>query len=374
MTTTTDAEDVDQLRSVLREFLAARASSERVRTIAESPEPFDADLWQQMVEELGLPGLAVPEECGGGGFDGTVQLAVFEELGASLACVPYLSTVGLAIPALLASPANAIRNDLLAGLASGEKTATVALTPTDGAPSAYTHGVTARADDQTGDAVHLDGRKGFVVDGDSADLILVPARAGDDVCLYVVEREAAGLARTPMRTLDLTRPMSMLEFASTPARRVSDTDATVIVDAALDVANAMVAAEQLGGAQRCLDMAVQYAAIREQFGRPIGSFQAIKHKCADMLVAVESARSAVDHLAQVLRGDTARLSTSAPLAKAYCSDAYVFVAGENVQVHGGIGFTWEHDAHMYLRRAHSSAILNGDSSFQRGVLADRLGF
>ncbi|WP_111510824.1 acyl-CoA dehydrogenase family protein [Mycobacterium kyogaense] len=370
MTITTSTDDVNELKSVLRDFLTATASSEHVRRTIETADGFDATLWGRMVNELGLPGLAVPEDYGGGGYDASVQLAVFEELGRSLACVPYLSTVGLAIPALLACAASPVRSELLHRLAAGEITAAVAHTATDGTPS----GVTAKAENPDSDRAVLHGETSFVIDGASADVVLVAAHDGAELQLYVVDASSAGVSRKPMRVLDQTRPMAHIVFNATPARRISVGDAGAVLDVAVDEANAMIAAEQLGGAARCLDMAVEYAKIRQQFGRPIGSFQAVKHKCADMLVAVESARSAVDHLAAVLRYDPSALHTAAPLAKAFCSEAYTFVAGENIQVHGGIGFTWEHDAHLYFRRAHSTAILHGDSAFQRRTLADRLKF
>ena len=176
-----------------------------------------------------------------------------------------------------------------------------------------------------------------------------------------------------MRTLDLTRRMAALDFHDTPARAVAD-NGRAVLETLLDFANAALAAEQLGGAQRCLEMSVEYAGMRQQFGRPIGSFQAIKHRCADMLLAVESARSAVHHLSEVIAGEPNEIPVAATLAKAYCSDAYMYVAAENLHIHGGMGFTWEHDAHLYFRRAQSSAVLHGDSTHHRRVLADRLGF
>jgi alkylation response protein AidB-like acyl-CoA dehydrogenase len=374
MTTTTTTEDIDELKSVLRGFLSSHCPSTRVREIADSTDAVDWSLWQRMVDELALPGLAIPEEFGGGGYDASVQLAVFEELGRALACVPYLSTVGMAIPALLASGTGATRSSLLTGIAAGTTTATAAFLETDAEPATSACQVTVVASDADPDEVKLNGEKCFVIDGCVADIILVVAQGTRGVRLYVVDASADGLTRSPMSTLDLTRGMARVEFADTPARLVGNVDGRAIVRATTDFANAAIAAEQLGGAERCLEASVEYATIREQFGRPIGSFQAIKHKCADMLLAVECARSAIYHLAEVLREDPDGLMISAPMAKAYCSDAYAFVAAENLHIHGGMGFTWEHDAHLYLRRAQSTAIINGDSGFQRRVLADRLHF
>jgi alkylation response protein AidB-like acyl-CoA dehydrogenase len=373
MTTTATAEDVDELRSVLRDFLSSQSSSVRVRQVAESADGFDRGLWQRMIDELALPGLAVPIDFGGGGYDGSVQLGVFEELGRCLACVPYLSTVALAIPALLASTDSDVRTELLSALATGARTAAVAFLDADGQFGSPAGHLSARPGDDS-HTVTLSGQKSFVVEGCTADVILVPALGDQGVRLYAVDAAADGLTRSPMTTLDLTRPMAKFDFTDAPARLVSDQDASAVIDRMLDFANAATAAEQLGGAQRCLEMSVDFALLREQFGRPIGSFQAIKHKCADMLVAVESARSAVHHLGEVLRTKPADLAIAAPLAKAFCSDAYTFVAAENLHIQGGMGFTWEHDAHLYFRRAQSTAILHGDSGFQRRVLADRLGF
>lgn len=373
MTTTITTEDIDELKAVLRDFLNTHCPSTRVREVAESANAVDRPLWQRMVDELALPGLAIPDEFGGGGYDASVQLAVFEQLGRSLACVPYLSTVGMAIPALLTSGAGTARNSLLTQIAAGTTTATVAFQEVDADPALSACQVTAVAGADP-EAVTVNGEKYFVIDGCVADVILVVAQAARGVRLYAVEASADGLTRSPMSTLDLTRGMAKLEFADTPARLIGEVDGRVIVGAMLDFANGAIAAEQLGGAARCLEMSVEYATIREQFGRPIGGFQAIKHKCADMLLAVECARSAVYHLAEVLREDPDGLMVAAPMAKAYCSDAYAFVAAENLHIHGGMGFTWEHDAHLYLRRAQSTAIINGDSGFQRRMLADRLHF
>ncbi len=365
MTTSITNEDVDDLRTVLRDFLETLSDSARVREVMGTGTGIDDTLWRRMADELGLPGLAVPQAYGGEGYDFAVHLAVFEELGRSLACVPYLSTVGLAIPALLASGNATLQEGLLPSLAVGTTTATVAFVEADGDWSVPECRLIA---DRT--SMTLTGRKSFVLDGCSADVVFV--LAADDG-LYVVDGTAPGLVRTPMRTLDATRRMATLEFDDTPARLLTGYGRSVL-GYALDSANAALAAEQLGGAQRCMEMSVEYAGLRKQFGRPIGSFQAIKHKCADMLLAVESARSAVLHLGEVITDGQSEMPVAATLAKAYCSDAYLQVAAENIHIHGGMGFTWEHDAHLYFRRAHSSAQLHGDSTYQRRLLADLLKF
>jgi alkylation response protein AidB-like acyl-CoA dehydrogenase len=374
MTTTITTEDVEDLRTVLRDLLESLSDSMRVRAVMETDTGIDDALWRRVADELGLPALAVPEVYGGAGYGNAIQLAVFEEFGGALACVPYLSTVGLAIPALLASGDTMMQEELLPALAAGTKTATVAFVELGGDWSVAECRLLARPQGDPNN-VALTGQKYFVLDGCTADLLLVLASSPFGIGLYAVEGTATGLTRTPMPTLDLTRRMASLDFHGTPARLVAGHDCgRRILGETLDHANAAIAAEQLGGALRCLDMSVEYACVRSQFGRPIGGFQAIKHKCADMLLAVESARSAVHHLGEVLTSEPDELPVAATLAKAYCSDAYLYVAAENIHIHGGMGFTWEHDAHLYFRRAQSMALLHGDSSYQRRVLADRLGF
>ena len=192
--------------------------------------------------------------------------------------------------------------------------------------------------------------------------------------LFAVEGSAPGLVRTPLATMDQTRKQARLEFSSTPARLIGQEGAAgPVVQHTLDLAAVALAAEQVGGAQRCLDMAVDYAKTRIQFGRPIGSFQAIKHKCADMLLEVESAKSAAYYGGWAAAEDSDELPVVASLAKSYCSEAYFHAASENIQIHGGIGFTWEHDAHLYFKRAKSSELLLGDPSYHRELLAQRIG-
>jgi alkylation response protein AidB-like acyl-CoA dehydrogenase len=220
----------------------------------------------------------------------------------------------------------------------------------------------------------LDGRKSFVLDGHTANLILVVARTGDSLSLFAVPADANGLTRTALPTLDQTRKLARLDFAAVPATLIGSVgDGAAVLSRTLDVAAIAQAAEQLGGAQRALDMAVEYAKVRYQFGRPIGSFQAIKHRCADLLLEVESLRSAVQYAAAAVAEDSAEVPVVASLVKAYASDVYFHVAAENIQIHGGIGFTWEHDAHLYFKRAKASELFLGDASYHREHLAARIG-
>ncbi|MBV8296031.1 MAG: acyl-CoA dehydrogenase, partial [Acidimicrobiia bacterium] len=254
---------------------------------------------------------------------------------------------------------------------SGETIATLAMTEDNGRWDA--EGITAAAT-KAGDGHRIDGHKMFVLDGHTANLIIVAAKTGDSVSLFTVAGDAEGLTRTPLATMDQTRKQARLEFSGTPAKLLgTEGEGWPVLSRVLDLAAVALAAEQVGGAQRCLDMSVDYAKVRVQFGRPIGSFQAIKHKCADMLLEVESAKSAAYYAGWAAAELNDELPTVASLAKAYCSDAYFHAAAENIQIHGGIGFTWEHDAHLYFKRAKSSQLLLGDPTYHRELLAQRIG-
>ncbi len=361
----------EELRASVRRFLADRAPISAVRSLMETTDGLDRDVWQQAGEQLGLQGIAIPEEYGGAGFSFAEQAIVLEELGAALYGGPYLSSAVLASTALLASGDEAAKKAYLPGIASGELIATLAFTEEDGSwdPEAIRLSATS-----TSDGWRLDGRKSFVLDGHTAELIVVVARAGDELSLFAVAADAAGLTRTPLPTLDQTRKLARLDFESVPALHIGAPGAgTAVLARTLDVAAIAQAAEQLGGAQRALDMAVGYAKVRHQFGRPIGSFQAIKHRCADLLLEVESLRSAVQYAAAAVAEDSDEIPVVASLVKAYASDVYFHVAAENIQIHGGIGFTWEHDAHLYFKRAKASELFLGDATYHREHLATRIG-
>ena len=367
-----------ELRDSVRRFLAERAPLTRVRELMETADGIDPGVWRQASAQLGLPGIAVPEEYGGAGFSFAEQAIVLEELGAALFTGPYLASAVLAATALLASDDEEARKDLLPGIAAGETVATLAFTEDGGSWDPASIGLAAASDD-TG--WRLDGHKSFVLDGHTADLILAVAAAGTDgkLSLFAVNADnaatpAIGLTRHALPTLDQTRKLARLAFNGTPARLVGEPGAArAVLDRTLDVAAIALAAEQLGGAQRALDMAVAYAKVRQQFGRPIGSFQAIKHRCADLLLEVESLRSAVGYAAAAVAAGSTEVPVLAPLLKAYASEVYSHVAGENIQIHGGIGFTWEHDAHLYLKRAKASELFLGDASYHRDRLATRIG-
>ncbi len=365
------SEEQEELRRSVRRFLEDKSPTTEVRRLMETTEGFDPAVWEQMANQLGLQALAIPEEYGGVGFGYVELIVVFEEMGAALLCAPYFSTIALGANALLSSGDEAAKKDLLPGIASGETIATLALTEDSGRWD--TDGITLAAT-RSGDEWNLDGHKMFVIDGHTANLVLVAGRTENGVSLFAVDGGAAGMTPTPLATMDQTRKQARIEFASTPARLVGEEgSAAPVLSRTLDLAAVALAAEQVGGAQHCLDTAVEYAKTRIQFGRPIGSFQAIKHKCADMLLEVESAKSAAYYAGWAAAEDSEELPVVASLAKSYCSEAYFHAAAENIQIHGGIGFTWEHDAHLYFKRAKSSELMLGDPSYHRELLAQRIG-
>ena len=370
------SEEQEQLRDAVRKFLEAKSPESAVRELMETTEGYDPAVWKQMAQELGLQSLHIPEEYGGQGF-GFVELGiVLEEQGRALLCAPYFSTVVLAANAILNAGTDAQKQELLPGIASGETIATLAFTEPNGRWDAS--GITMEATPK-GDGVTLDGTKMFVLDGHTADLIVVVARTAgtsgeDGISFFTVSGDAEGLTRTPLATMDQTRKQAKLEFSGVAAQPLGEAGAGwAALSKTLDQAAVGLSNEMVGGAQFVLEESVQYAKDRVQFGRPIGSFQAIKHKCADMLLEVESAKSAAYYASWAAAEDNEELPVVASLAKAYCSDAYFHSAAENIQIHGGIGFTWEHNAHLYFKRAKSSEILLGDATYHRELLAQRIG-
>ncbi len=365
------SDEQEELRRSLRRFLEDKSPEPEVRRLMATESGMDRAVWAQMGEQLGLQGLAIPEEFGGSGFSYVELIIVFEEMGRALLPSPYFATVALAAATLLAGDDDAAKKQLLPGIASGETIATVALTEDSGRWDEG--GITLRAT-RAGGIYRLDGHKMFVPDGHLADLILVAARTEGGVSLLAVDGDASGLVRTALTTMDQTRKQARLDFSAAPARLIGvEGAAWSVVAKGLDLAAVALAAEQVGGAQRVLEMSVEYAKTRIQFGRPIGSFQAIKHKCADMLLAVESARSAAYYAGWAAAEDNDELPVMASLAKAYCSEAYFQAAAENIQIHGGIGFTWEHPAHLYFKRAKSSELFLGEPAYHRELLAQRIG-
>ncbi|CAB4803535.1 unannotated protein [freshwater metagenome] len=364
-------EEQEELRKTVRAFLDAKSAETDVRALMETTDGYDAAVWSQMGEQMGLQGLAIPEQYGGSGYSFVELGIVLEEMGRSLLCAPYYSTVVLAANTLLLSGDEAAKKAYLPGIAAGTTIATLAYTEPSGKWDES--GITATASG-SGSDFKITGTKSFVLDGHTAGLIIVAAKTGKGTSLFAVEGNAAGLTRTALSTMDQTRKQAKLELKDTPGKLIgTEGQGWSVLHKVLDLAAVGLAAEQVGGAQKVLDMAVEYAKVRVQFGRPIGSFQAIKHKCADMLLEVESAKSAAYYGMWCAAEMNEELPSVASLAKAYCSEAYFHATAENIQIHGGIGFTWEHPAHLYFKRAKSSELLFGDPTYHREQLAQRIG-
>ncbi len=365
------SDEQEELRRSVRRFLEDKSPISEVRRLMETEEGYDAGVWKTLADQLGLVGLAIPEEFGGSGFTSVEAGIVFEEMGRSLYCGPYFATAALAANAILQGGDEASKAAYLPGIAAGETIATLALTEEDGNWAIDSVLTSATFD---GNTWSLTGTKSYVIDAMVARLIVVAARTTVGISLFVVNAGAANMEITSIPTLDTTRKMARISFAGTPATLIGeDGGGAAALEVTLNLACVALAAEEVGGASKCLEMSVDYAKSRIQFGRPIGSFQAIKHKCADMLLEVESAKSAAYYAGWVASQDGDELEVAAPLAKAFCSDAYFGAAADTIQIHGGIGFTWEHDAHLYFKRAKASQLLFGDSSFHRERLAARVG-
>jgi len=335
----------------------------------ESPSGYDEQVWQQLAGEMGLPGIAVPEEFGGAGAGMRELAVVFEEMGASLLCSPFFATVALAVSALLTSGDRDAIGKLLPGFVDGSTTATLILNDALGPWNPESVTLTARP--ATGGFL-VDGDAPMVLDGHTADVVLLAARTEAGISLLAVESTAPGLQHERLASLDRTRRIARLRFDDVPATLIgTDGAGAAALARTSDLALVALGAEQVGAAQRCLDMAVDYAKNRIQFGRAIGSFQAVKHRCADMLVAVEGARSAAIHAAEVGDDpDSAELPIAASVAKMACSEALLQAAFDSMRIHGGIGFTWEHDAHLYMRRAKASQLMFGSPDMHAQRLAN----
>jgi alkylation response protein AidB-like acyl-CoA dehydrogenase len=361
------SQEHDELRQVVREFLMQRSPSREVRRLMEAGEGRDDETWAMLTGQVGLSGIAVPARYGGAGY-GPVELGiVLEEMGRALLVAPYFSTVVLAGQALAASGDEEAMARWLPGIAEGSLTAALAIAEESGSWDLAE--VTATAE-PAGESWTVSGGKLYVVDGHTADLLLVVARTPGGHGVFGVEGDAPGVERARLDTLDLTRPLASVTLRGARAVRVgASRDTEAWLSQVTDLVLAALAAEQLGGAARCLDLSVEYACVREQFGRPIGSFQAIKHKCANLLLEVESGRSAVSQATAAVAVGEPDASLAATLAYVHCSAAFTHAAKECIQIHGGIGYTWEHDAHLYLRRAKSSELFFGPPARQRARLA-----
>jgi len=369
--TFTPTEEQHLIRTTARQFLDERVGLGRVRELMVSEDGFDPGLWKEMAD-LGWAGLAVAEEHGGSGLS-PVELGVLvEEMGRLVTPGPFFATTVLATTVIQAVATPDQQAEILPSLASGERVATLAIHERSRAWGPESPETTATRSE---DCWVLNGSKRSVLSGNEADIILVTASTDEGVGLFAVDSDAEGVETKREPVLDPTRRQAGVLFDSVvveAASKLGEGDATAGLRRALALVSALLACEQVGGAQRCMEMSVEYAKGRYQFGRPIGSYQAIKHRCANMLMKVEQAKSAAYYAVRVA-SQPEELMLASALAAAVASEAYVWVAGENIQVHGGIGFTWEHDAHIYLKRAKASSLLFGSPSYQRDRLGQALG-
>jgi alkylation response protein AidB-like acyl-CoA dehydrogenase len=362
-------------REGLRAFLREHAPSAALRRASSSETGYDPALWQRLTRELGLPGVAIAEAHGGQGFGPLEQALVQRELGYALAATPYFASAVLAAGALAELEPSPARDALLAAIAAGE-TATLAWVE-PGAGFALEE--VALAIEGTAPEWVLRGAKTVVVDGHSAAHLLVVARlpgtrGPDGLALLHVPGDARGLARRRVESFDATRALARLDFDGCVATPVGVAGGDGIALArAQTLATVALAQEMVGTMERVVEMAVGYAKERTQFGRAIGSFQAVKHKCADLWIALEAARVAADSASERAASGDADVAEAASLAKAWCSEACFCAAAENIQIHGGIGFTFEHDAHLFFRRAKSAEIFLGDAAWHRERLAAAIG-
>jgi len=363
------------LRQSARSLLEKECPSTLVRHLMEDERGYDPALWQKLAE-LGWLGLVIPEDHGGAGLSYVDLVLVLEEMGSVLLPSPFIWTVMFAEAIKRAGSAEQKRS-LLPEIAGANLIGTVAWQEPSGSWSADGIAMAARP---VGGGFALDGVKLFVNDGHVADYILVAARTSghgeDGITLFALDSERIGISATPLKTMDQTRKLTELKFSGVKA---AADDIVGSVDtgwqtlaAVLDRGKVMLAAEMMGGAQKVLDMTVDYAKVRVQFGRPIGGFQAVQHKCANMMVDIEGAKSAVYYASWAVSNDHPEAALAASVAKAAASDAYRRVSAEGIQLHGGIGFTWDHDLHLYFKRAKSAEFTFGDGAWNRELVAQAI--
>ncbi|MEQ9641555.1 MAG: acyl-CoA dehydrogenase family protein [Alphaproteobacteria bacterium] len=362
-------EEQGEFRDVLRRFLADRSATAEVRRLMATDRGWEPDGWRKLNQEMGLTALAIPEDYGGQGFGVVEHAIVMEEAGRALLCAPYFATTALAVPAILTAGTEDQKRALLPAIAAGDTVATLAHVEDDGVWDGST--TTATATEKNG-GWSLDGTKSFVVDGHTADLIVVLASAGTGLSLFTVAGDADGLTRRPLTGVDPTRKLARLELKGVAAEPLGTIGkAAVPLAETLDQAAILLANEMVGGAERLREDAQEYVAMRMQFGRAIASFQAIKHRCADMLLDVEMAKSAAYAAASAAADGDANVPALASLAKACAADTYMATAVTAIQLHGGIGFTWDNDTHLWFKRAKASEVMLGDPTYHRELMLQR---
>ena len=361
----------EEFRANLRRFLADQSPTKEVRRLMETEAGWEREGWRKLNDEMGLAAIRIPEAYGGHGFGFGEHCIVLEEMGRALLCAPYFATTVLAAGAILNAGTEADKRALLPGIADGETIATLASTEDSGAWEGAATALTATA---SGGGYKLNGHKSYVLDGHTADTIIVlgraPGTSGENgLSFFVVKGDAAGLGRRALKSMDPTRKMARLTFDGVDAALLGTEGAAAapfaktMIEAAICLANEMV-----GGAERLREDALAYAKLRVQFGRQIASFQSMKHKHADMLLDVEMSKSAAYFAAAALDDGDADIAATASLAKASASETYLQTAIHAIQIHGGIGFTWDNDTHLWFKRAKSSEVLFGDAHYHRELM------
>ncbi len=349
------SESQEILKDNARKFFAGECPINHVRKLAETGSAYDADLWSKMAAQ-GFTGIIFPEQYGGMGMSVVDLILLMEEAGRALVPGPFFATVALAATVIDAVATDAQKKKYLAPICSGEARSTLAEI------EAGAGWGTRSGEKMAAVNGRLTGEKLFVPDAAAADFLVVTAGGG----VFAVQRNAPGVSLRPMPAMDLTRSVYAVRLDNTPAEKLGDTSG---MERATDVATAALVAEMVGGMQRILDMTVEYAKTRKQYGKAIGAFQAVQHQCADMYLETESSRSAAYYAAWALDHDPANAATAVSIAKMYASDACRTVGNRGVQVHGGMGFTWENDLHLYYRRAKASETMLGDATFHRERIA-----
>lgn len=347
----------EALRDSVRRLFAGRCPPEAILSLYDSAPQDLSGVWRTLAADLGLAGLLVPEDLGGAGATAREAAVVMEEIGRAVAPVPFLTSSVVATVVLLKSG----DTGTVQGLAAGSLTAALAV-PLSTAPDDTITGLDA-------DANAVTGRITSVAGVDAADVLLVPVAGTDGLELHAVARDAAGVEVSPIVSLDMTRPLANVEFSGAASSRVDSAGAATAIAAALETGAALLASEQLGVAQWCFETTLAYAKDRKQFGRAIGSYQAIKHRLADLWVELNSAAAAARYAADTCARQDVDASIAAAVAQAYCSGAAVHAAEECVQLHGGLGMTWEYPAHLYLKRAKSDQLAFGTAYRHRVRLA-----
>jgi alkylation response protein AidB-like acyl-CoA dehydrogenase len=367
------SEEQEMLRDSARQFLESECPMTYVRSMMDDDKGYSEEQWKKMAE-LGWTGLIFPEKYGGAGLSMVDLVVVLEEMGRVVMPGPFFPTIVLGGLAIDLGGSAAQKRKYLTAIAAGTMKTTLALLEDSGRSDAA--GITL-AVQKDGSAYRLNGTKLFVHDAQNADVIVVAARTSGKgekgITLFLVDTAQQGITTTLLRTMDQTRKLCEVRFEDVLAPKSAVLGGVgkgwPLLQRLIDRAKVALCAEMCGGAQKALDMSVDYAKVREQFGRPIGSFQAIQHKCANMMIQVESAKSATYYAAWAVANDVDEAHLAACMAKAYCSDAYRMVSGEGIQIHGGIGFTWEHDMHLFFKRAKGSEVTFGDATWNRELVA-----